>query len=132
MLFYEQVGTGDVFIVADPGVKLDEIEAVQREVADLLMAEERRATEGNGASPEPEEAGESESAVEPIEDIDEPEAAEAESTDKEHEETAAAPHEPVAAPDENLPEALGVDPLVGPGEELTNEIDDEVEDTKEH
>lgn len=136
LLFYEQAGTGDVFIVADPGLKLDEIETVQREVSDLLMAEELRATIGNVASPEPEETevkpDESEAAIEPLEGLDEPEAAEADPADKEHEETAAAPHEAVAVPDENLSETLGVDLLVDTGDELANDIDEQVEDTKGH
>ena len=40
LLFYEHADNGDVFIVADPGLKLDEIEEVQREVAELLAREE--------------------------------------------------------------------------------------------
>ena len=40
LLFYEHADNGDVFIVADPGLKLDEIESVQRDVAALLAAEE--------------------------------------------------------------------------------------------
>lgn len=47
LLFYEHAATGDVFIVADPGLKLQEIETVQREVAELLAAEEKRATESS-------------------------------------------------------------------------------------
>jgi len=33
---YEQPGTGDVFTIADPDLKLDQLEAVQRDVAALL------------------------------------------------------------------------------------------------
>jgi hypothetical protein len=36
MLFYEARKTGDVFIVRDPELRLDELEAVQEEVANLL------------------------------------------------------------------------------------------------
>lgn len=36
VLIYEHVGTGDVFIVPDPKLRLDEIETVQHEVATLL------------------------------------------------------------------------------------------------
>jgi hypothetical protein len=36
LLIYEHVRTGDVFIVPDPKLRLDEIEAVQNEVATLL------------------------------------------------------------------------------------------------
>lgn len=44
LLFYEHEESGDVFIVADPGLKLDEIEAVQNEVAALLAEEEAKAS----------------------------------------------------------------------------------------
>ncbi|MEX2581281.1 MAG: hypothetical protein WD342_19650 [Verrucomicrobiales bacterium] len=43
LLFYEHAGSGDVFIVADPDLKLAEIEVVQREVSELLAAEEAAA-----------------------------------------------------------------------------------------
>jgi hypothetical protein len=36
VLIYEQPSTGDVFIVPDPQLRLDELEAVQNEVAELL------------------------------------------------------------------------------------------------
>src|SRR3954449_1566869 len=36
LLIYEHVGSGDVFIVPDPKLRLDELEAVQNEVATLL------------------------------------------------------------------------------------------------
>ena len=36
VLIYEQPPTGDVFIVPDPGLRLDELENVQSEVAELL------------------------------------------------------------------------------------------------
>jgi hypothetical protein len=36
VLIYEDRGNGDVFIVSDPGLRLDELEAVQDEVAELL------------------------------------------------------------------------------------------------
>ena len=35
-LFYEHVRTGESFVVVDPGLRLDQIEEVQREVAGLL------------------------------------------------------------------------------------------------
>lgn len=38
MLVYEHTATGDVFIVSDPMLRLDEIESVQNEVAGLLRA----------------------------------------------------------------------------------------------
>ena len=45
LLFYEHAETGDVFIVADPGLKLSEIEAVQKEVTELLALEEAKASQ---------------------------------------------------------------------------------------
>jgi hypothetical protein len=36
VLIYEQGATGDVFIVPDPQLRLDELETVQNEVAQLL------------------------------------------------------------------------------------------------
>jgi len=36
MLVYEQPATGDVFLVRDPQLRLDELESVQNEVANLL------------------------------------------------------------------------------------------------
>jgi hypothetical protein len=36
VLIYEHSATGDVFIVPDPQLRLDELESVQREVAELL------------------------------------------------------------------------------------------------
>ena len=36
VLIYEQPSTGDVFIVPDPQLHLDELENVQNEVAELL------------------------------------------------------------------------------------------------
>lgn len=43
LLFYEHEENGDVFIVADPGLKLAEIEVVQTEVSELLAEEEAKA-----------------------------------------------------------------------------------------
>jgi hypothetical protein len=40
-LIYEHGGTGDVFIVPDPQLRLDELESVQNEVVQLLHAEAR-------------------------------------------------------------------------------------------
>lgn len=54
LLFYEYEATGDVIVIADPGLKLAEIESVQLEVAELLKEEEKRAASGG----EPEEKGE--------------------------------------------------------------------------
>jgi hypothetical protein len=41
VLIYEHSGTGDVFIVPDPKLRLDELESVQNEVVQLLHAEAR-------------------------------------------------------------------------------------------
>ena len=38
VLVYEQPATGDVFIVPDPQLRMDEVESVQNEVAQLLRA----------------------------------------------------------------------------------------------
>jgi hypothetical protein len=38
LLIYEHAATGDVFIVPDPGLRLDELENVQNEVAQLLKS----------------------------------------------------------------------------------------------
>jgi hypothetical protein len=38
LLVYEHGATGDVFIVPDPGLRLDELESVQNEVAQLLKS----------------------------------------------------------------------------------------------
>ncbi|HST29745.1 MAG TPA: hypothetical protein VLK27_02775 [Chthoniobacterales bacterium] len=38
LLVYEHGETGDVFIVPDPGLRLDELESVQNEVAQLLKS----------------------------------------------------------------------------------------------
>lgn len=40
VLIYEQASTGDVFIVPDPQLRLDELETVQNEVAELLRGAE--------------------------------------------------------------------------------------------
>ena len=41
ILIYEHGLTGDVFIVPDPQLRLDELETVQNEVAQLLHTAER-------------------------------------------------------------------------------------------
>jgi len=41
VLIYEHGGTGDVFVVPDPQLRLDELESVQNEVVQLLHAEAR-------------------------------------------------------------------------------------------
>ncbi len=54
LLFYEHKDSGDVFIVADPRLKLDELESIQAEVAFLLSRED-----DEGSDQQPEEDGES-------------------------------------------------------------------------
>jgi hypothetical protein len=41
VLIYEHGETGDVFIVPDPRLRLDQLESVQNEIAQLLLAEAR-------------------------------------------------------------------------------------------
>jgi hypothetical protein len=57
LLFYEHKDNGDVFIIADPGLHLSEIEGVQEEVSALLRGDRKE-------SPEPEVEGETEAADE--------------------------------------------------------------------
>jgi len=64
LLFYEHEGSGEVFIVADPGLKLDEIEAVQAEVSALLAEEERRSAMSEAKEAVAKEAEEAEEAEE--------------------------------------------------------------------
>jgi hypothetical protein len=111
LLFYEHADNGDVFIVADPGLRLDEIESVQREVSDLLAEEERRAAEAD--SVEAEKVGDQH-----------PEADKDQSED-EGEKSADAEDETVPLADEEFPEGLGADPGIGVGSELADEVDDE-------
>jgi len=88
LLFYEHGDSGDVFIIADPGLKLDEIETIQREVADLLAAEEKRWQSGS----------------EPVGDAAEEEAqADEDQTEKEGEQPAGSEEETVARAGEELP-----------------------------
>ncbi|MAS91669.1 MAG: hypothetical protein CMO55_00610 [Verrucomicrobiales bacterium] len=60
LLFYEHAENADVFIVADPGLKLAEIEEVQREVADLLAQEEAKAKASHAVAEPADEHAESE------------------------------------------------------------------------
>ena len=48
LLFYEHAATGETFVVADPGLRLDQLEEVQREVGELLK------TPGRNCPPAPE------------------------------------------------------------------------------
>lgn len=51
VLVYEHARTGDVFTVPDPGLQLDQLEAVQHDVA--LLLERGLPAEAPAASPEP-------------------------------------------------------------------------------
>ncbi len=98
LLFYEHADNGDVFIVADPGLKLDEVESVQREVSELLAEEERKLQE---ASPSAGEGG-----LEVKEELAEPDKDQSE----EHGDKPAEPEEePVALAEDELPHPLGPD-----------------------
>lgn len=112
LLFYEHADNGDVFIVADPGLRLDEIESVQREVSDLLAEEERRAAE-TATSVEPVEPGNEQAE----EDKHEP--------DEHGDNAAESEEEPVALAGEEFAEGLGADAVVAAGSDLANEEDDE-------
>ena len=52
---YEHGKTGEVFIIRDPQLKLDQLESIQREVSDMLAS--RTATPASPASPASPEAG---------------------------------------------------------------------------
>ncbi len=52
LLFYEHKDSGEVLIIADPGLKLDELEAVQAEVSAQLDEEQNRLSPGKVESPE--------------------------------------------------------------------------------
>lgn len=89
LIFYEHRQTGEVFIVADPQLRLEDVENVQREVASLL---------GNAmadATPEPEE-GSAETPNPPTQAAAETEAP--------HPEPPSAAPEPAAADDRIEPE----------------------------
>lgn len=116
LLFYEHKDTGDVFIVADPGLHLSEIEAVQREVTELLAREESgqaHPVEENTESAETTEddetpeATESDEASSDAEGPGEEESAEqAEQTEEESGETQPAEDEAVPGSDEELSETV--------------------------
>lgn len=117
LLFYEHADSGDVFIVADPGLRLDEIEAVQREVSELLAEEENRVrregASGGGEKPADEHREE---------DKNQPE---------EHREDASqSEEETVALACQESPESLGTDATVGMGEKLPDEVEDDLEETE--
>jgi len=119
LLFYEHADSGDVFIVADPGLRLAEIETVQREVADLLAEEERR--QQLVAATASEEGLEVAQTVSDA-DEDQPEQDGGGSADAEEETV------PLAS--EEASETLGPDPAVGVRHELPDEVEDDLERTE--
>lgn len=120
LLFYEHADNGDVFIVADPGLRLDEIESVQREVSELLAEEERRAAESAAAA--------SAESAEPGDEVSEADKDEAE---QQGEESAETEEETVAVAGEEFAEGLGADPGIGAGSDLADEVDYHLESAEE-
>jgi len=114
LLFYEHADNGDVFIVADPGLRLDEIESVQREVSDLLAEEERRAAEAA-------------TSVEPVEPGNEQGEEDKDKSDEHGDDAAESEEEAVALAGEEFAEGLGADAVVAAGSDLTDEEDDELQ-----
>lgn len=112
LLFYEHADNGDVFIVADPGLRLDEIESVQREVVDLLAEEERRAASTSDA--------EHESADE------DPEKDKNEAEDQ-GEEPAEPENEPIPVPGHEFSQSLGLEAPIDSGEEFADEVEQHFE-----
>jgi hypothetical protein len=53
VLVYEHPGSGDVFLVRDPQLRLDELESVQNEVADLLRQATAVPVEKGASAPSP-------------------------------------------------------------------------------
>jgi hypothetical protein len=99
ILFYEHADNGDVFIVADPGLKLDEVESVQREVSELLAEEERRLRE---SAPSAGEGG-----LEVKEELPE---SDKDQSEEHGEKSPEAEEEAVALSEDELPHPLGTDP----------------------
>ena len=68
VFIYEQPGTGDVFTIADPALRLDQLEQVQRDVAALLEHGLNPPVSADGsASAQPAPAAENETASQPAE-----------------------------------------------------------------
>lgn len=147
LLFYEHADSGEVFLVADPGLKLDEIESVQREVSELLAAEERRHGAGGSSEADSSEAGadgtnpaaspgadaESEgspdrpSGDELLQPGDELAHQDEEETEEGGDQAPEAEDETVALAGEEALHSIGAEPGVDPGGELADEIDEDLE-----
>ncbi len=112
LIFYEHADSGDVFIVADPGLRLDEVAEVQRQVAEQLAEEERRlageGSAGSGDEVEPQQ----EKAEENEEKADQHGQASAETED-----------ETVGAAGEEAPQEVGAQLGVDSGQELADKPD---------
>lgn len=65
LLFYEHKGTGDAFIIADPRLKLDEIERIQGDVADLLAGGQAPEAAPSGTESEAASDNESDAGAQP-------------------------------------------------------------------
>lgn len=116
LLFYEHADNGDVFFVVDPGLRLDEIETVQREVVDLLAEEDRKA-----------EAA-AESVYETLaEHADKNSESDENQSEEESENPAESKDEAIPFPGDDLPESDRLDAGVGAGEELSDRVDDHLE-----
>lgn len=115
LLFYEHAENGDVFIVADPGLRLDEIESIQREVVDLLAEEDRRAADPSEEVAEPpEEHAES--------NKDEPQESGNKATNTEE--------EPVGVAGEEFSDGVGLDSAIDSGNDLTKAVNEDFKDTE--
>ena len=113
LLFYEHADNGDVFIVSDPGLRLDEIESVQREVVDLLTEEENKLTTS---------AESVEEAPDKVADSDESQ------SEQEGEKTAESEEETVSLSGEEASRRLVTDSTVSGGEEFADDVDHQLDD----
>lgn len=117
LMFYEHSGNGEVFIVTDPHLRLDEVETVQREVASLLAAEEQRLRES-----EPGAVGE---------EADQVAQKDEDAADQDGDGATGAEDETVSGAGEETAESLGTDTTVEPGGELAEQIDADLQGTEE-
>ncbi len=72
ILFYEHADSGEVFIIPDPNLRLEEIEPVQKEVASLIALEEEKLKQGSADQPGEESEESSEESSEEETASDEP------------------------------------------------------------
>lgn len=119
LMFYEHSGNGEVFIVTDPHLRLDEVETVQREVASLLAAEEQRLRAES-------QAGAVNEVADQVTQKDE------DSADQDGEGTTGTEDEPVSGAGEETAESLGADSSVKAGGELAEQVDPDLQGAEEH